>query len=122
MGFSVGNYAKIKEVKEVKENYTVVKLSFSKKNKATNEYETNFIGVARFVGNAHLQKPMVDQKIKITSCDVTNCYTKDGQMVFPERPQYVVFGYELQEGNGNASQPIKVEQALPIADDDDLPF
>lgn len=120
MGFSVGNYAKIKEVKEVKDNYSVVKLSFSKKNKATNEYETNFIGVARFIGNAHLQKPMVDQKIKITACDVTNCYYKDGQMVFPERPQYVVFGYELQDGT--APQPISVEQVRAIADDDDLPF
>lgn len=122
MGFSVGNYAKIKEVKEIKENYSVVKLSFSKKNKATNQYETNFVGVARFVGNAHLQKPMVDQKIKITACDVTNCYIKDGQVVFPDKPQYVVFGYELQDSNGNTPQPIRVEQAMAIADDDDLPF
>lgn len=122
MGFSVGNYAKIKEVKEVKENYTVAKLSFSKKNKATNEYETNFIGVARFVGNAHLQKPMVDQKIKITACDVTNCYVKDGKVEFPERPQYVVFSYELQDSNGTTPQPIRVEQVMAIANDDDLPF
>ena len=122
MGFSVGNYAKIKEVKEVKENYTVAKLSFSKKNKATNEYEPNFIGVARFVGNAHLQKPMVDQKIKITACDVTNCYVKDGKVEFPERPQYVVFSYELQDSNGTTPQPIRVEQVMAIANDDDLPF
>ncbi len=120
MGFSVGNYAKIKEIKETKDTYTVAKISFSKKNKATNEYETNFIGVARFVGDAHKQRPMVDQKIKITACDVTNCYVKDGKIEFPERPQYVVFGYELQDGV--APTQVRVESAPALADDDFLPF
>ena len=45
--------------------------------------------------------PMKDQRIKITSCDVTNCYKdKDGNLQFTKNPQYVVFGYELQESQG----------------------
>lgn len=122
MGFAVGQYAKIKEVKEVKEKYSVVKLSFSKKNKTTNQYETDFIAFASFVGDAHLQRPMENQRIKITACDVANCYVKDDKIEFLKNPRYVVYGYELQDSNGTAPQPIKVEQAMAIADDDDLPF
>ena len=103
MGFSQGSFAKIKEVVEKQPNYTVCKVTITKKNKLTNEYELQFSAHCRFVGNAHKSVPMKDQRIKITSCDVTNCYKdKDGKLQFSKNPQYVVFGYELQESN-NAS-------------------
>ena len=105
MGFSAGNYAKIKEVVEKHDNYSVCKITVTKKNKLTNQYELQFSAHCRFVGNAHKSVPMADQRIKITSCDVTNCYTdKDGKLQFSKNPQYVVFGYELQESQG-ASAP-----------------
>jgi hypothetical protein len=106
MGFCTNAYAKIKEVVEKHDNYTVCKVTITKKNKLTNEYELQFSAHCRFVGNAHKSVPMKDQRIKITSCDVTNCYKdKDGNLQFTKNPQYVVFGYELQESQG-ASAPM----------------
>ena len=129
MGFSQGSFAKIKEVVEKHDNYSVCKITVTKKNKLTNEYELQFSAHCRFVGNAHKSVPMKDQRIKITSCDVTNCYKdKDGKLQFTKNPQYVVFGYELQESQG-ASAPMPynpyddgVNFEDLSSDNSDLPF
>lgn len=129
MGFGVNSYAKIKEVVEKHDNYSVCKITVTKKNKLTNEYELQFSAHCRFVGNAHKSVPMKDQRIKITSCDVTNCYKdKDGNLQFTKNPQYVVFGYELQESQG-ASAPMPynpydngVNFEDLSSDDSSLPF
>ena len=129
MGFCTNAYAKIKEVVEKQTNYTVCKVTITRKNKLTNEYELQFSAHCRFVGNAHKSVPMADQRIKITSCDVTNCYKdKDGNLQFTKNPQYVVFGYELQESQG-ASAPMPYnpyDNGVNFEDlsssDSDLPF
>ena len=129
MGFSANNYAKIKEVVEKHDNYSVCKITVTKKNRLTNQYELQFSAMCRFVGNAHKSVPMADQRIKITSCDVTNCYTdKDGKLQFSKNPQYVVFGYELQESKGaSANVPFNpYDNGVTFEDlsssDSDLPF
>ena len=129
MGFGVNCYAKIKEVVEKHDNYSVCKITVTKKNKLTNEYELQFSAHCRFVGNAHKSVPMKDQRIKITSCDVTNCYKdKDGNLQFTKNPQYVVFGYELQESQGaSANVPYNpydngVNFEDLSSDDSSLPF
>ena len=128
MGFGVNCYAKIKEVVEKHDNYSVCKITVTKKNKLTNEYELQFSAHCRFVGNAHKSVPMKDQRIKITSCDVTNCYKdKDGNLQFTKNPQYVIFGYELQESNGtSAPQFNPYDNGVNFEDlssnSDDLPF
>lgn len=114
---SVNCYAKIKSV-EVKENYSVCKISISKKNKQSGKYETDFVGKVSFVGNAHNQRPLSDQRIKITSFGVSNCYTKDDKLEFLQSPKFVVFGYELQDNNG-ATQPAPT---FELNNDDILPF
>lgn len=129
MGFSQGSFAKIKEVVEKHDNYSVCKITVTKKNKLTNEYELQFSAHCRFVGNAHKSVPMKDQRIKITLCDVTNCYKdKDGNLQFTKNPQYVVFAYELQESQG-ASAPMPYnpyDNGVNFEDlssnSDDLPF
>lgn len=129
MGFGVNCFAKIKEVVEKHDNYSVCKITVTKKNKLTNEYELQFSAHCRFVGNAHKSVPMADQRIKITSCDVTNCYKdKDGNLQFTKNPQYVVFGYELQESQGaSANVPFNpydngVNFEDLSSDSSDLPF
>ena len=129
MGFGVNCYAKIKEVVEKHDNYSVCKITVTKKNKLTNEYELQFSAHCRFVGDAHKSVPMKDQRIKITSCDVTNCYKdKDGNLQFTKNPQYVVFGYELQESQGaSANVPFNpYDNGVNFEDlsssDSDLPF
>ena len=129
MGFSNGSYCKIKEVVEKHDNYSVCKITVTKKNKLTNEYELQFSAHCRFVGNAHKSVPLKDQRIKITSCDVTNCYKdKDGKLQFTKNPQYVVFGYELQESQGASAPQFHnpYDNGINFEDlsssDSDLPF
>lgn len=129
MGFGVNCYAKIKEVVEKHDNYSVCKITVTKKNKLTNEYELQFSAHCRFVGNAHKSVPMKGQRIKITSCDVTNCYKdKDGNLQFTKNPQYVVFGYELQESQGASANVTynPYDNGVNFEDlssnSDDLPF
>lgn len=129
MGFSAGNYAKIKEVVDKKDNYTTCKVTISKKNKQTNSYELTFSGFVKFVGKAHKSVPIADQRIKLVSCDVTNCYTtQDGGIGYNKNPQFVCFEYELQESQGASaptpqfggySNPIAFEE---LSVDSDLPF
>ena len=118
--FGTNSCAKIKEVVEKKDNYTVCKISITRKNKQTNQYETTFMGNVRFCGQAHLQVPKADQRIKITSCGVTNCYTKDGKLEFNKTPNYVIFAYELQADNATTTE----KPALYTMEDDDglIPF
>jgi hypothetical protein len=116
--FSVNSYAKIKEVED-KGNYSICKISTSKKNRETNKYETDFVGKVRFVGQAHLQRPLSNQRIKITSCGVANCYTKDDKLEFPKSPTYTVFAYELQDDNGASSSD---RPFLEEIDSNQLPF
>ena len=56
--FSVNSYAKIKEVED-KGNYSVCKISISKKNKQSGKYETDFVARcvswATLIINAHWQ-------------------------------------------------------------------
>lgn len=116
--FGNGSYAKIKNV-ENKGNYSVCKISTSKKNKETDKYETDFVANVRFVGQSHLQRPMSNQRIKITSCGVTNCYTKDDKLEFPKAPSYIVFAYELQDDNNGASSIPQLDLSV---EEDTLPF
>lgn len=117
--FGNNSYAKIKSV-ENKENYSVCKISISKKNKTTNAYETDFVAKVRFVGQAHLQRPMDGQRIKIISCGVSNCYTKDDKLEFLQSPTYVVFSYELQVDNNTT--PVERPTLDLNIDDTQLPF
>lgn len=119
--FSVNSYAKIKSITETKEKYTIAKISISQKNKMTNKYETDFIANVRFVGNAHLQRPMEGQRIKILNCGVSNCYTKDEKLEFPKNPIYTVFGYELADSN--SASPIQTDTVTSFeVDGETLPF
>ena len=129
MGFCTNAYAKIKEVVEKQPNYTVCKVTITKKNKMTNEYELQFSGICKFIGNAHKSVPLADQRIKITSCDVTNCYKdKDGNLQFNKNPQYLIFGYELQESINGSTPPTynPYDNGVNFEDlsssDSDLPF
>lgn len=116
--FSENSYAKIKEVED-KGNYSICKISISKKNRTTQKYETDFIAKVRFVGTAHLQRPMADQRIKITSCGVSNCYVKNDKLEFMKIPTYTIFSYELQEDVENSNN---LRPELEEIDDSQLPF
>lgn len=115
--FSNECYAKIKKV-EKQEKVTICQISTS--TKKNDKYECDFIGYCRFVGNAHNNEPVVGQRIKIISCGVSNCYSKDNNLNFLKNPNYIVFDYILLDDSDKGTK--KSELLADLENIDGLPF
>lgn len=122
MGFRNGAYAKIWN-SEDKGKYSVVELSTSKKNKETDEYETDFSSkFVRFIGAAHeaLKKLGDRTRVKLGSVEVTNSYNKDTKKGYTNFLVYSID--EDEEKKNDAPTPPKKEEFVPDNDSDELPF
>ena len=134
MGFRVGSYAKVWSVKPVSEKVTELRISISKKNKDTDEYEQEFGGYVRCVGAkcaADAAALGEGASIKLGDVDVTRRWDKDAQK---EYINYTVFSFEPDDGQQRGAgekQPARAakpkaspsEPAAPEGDsDDELPF
>ena len=136
MGFRQDAYARVWSV-DNKGNYSMARISISRRDKNTNTYTTDFQdGYVRLVGQAHntLKEMQIDEKkgvsIKISSCEVTNVYTSpDGKVSYT--PHYTIFGLELQDGNksgenvtANSAQKSGSDgfMSVPDSSDEELPF
>ncbi len=114
MGFRVDAYAKVWEVND-KGNYSEARISISKKNKQTNQYETDFQSRVRLVGQAHNCRVKANDRIKIKSCDVSTRYNKETKVTYTN---YVIFELETDD-----EQPkVMSMEELPTVTDIDLPF
>lgn len=135
-----GGFARIWSIED-KGNYSIAKVSTSKKRK-DGSYETDFQdGFVRLIGAAHemAQTLNVTEKgiaIQIVSCEVTTPYnaeTKKGYV------NYAIFAFDIPDGNdgGNITNTkfsrkstaktskVKIKKEEPVDDDtgeDDLPF
>lgn len=124
MGLRISDtYAKLWNI-DMKEKYSVVELSVSRKNK-DGKYETDFsYKFVRFVGTAHqkLQGMTGDERIKILSGDISNHYDKEKNTTYTN---YVVFDFEVMsqkqqpEANNDASQGFV---NIPNGIDNEIPF
>lgn len=125
MGFRNGAFCTIWEVKEGKGNYSDVRISISKKNKQTNEYETDFNGFVRFIGDASKKVKSYKEKdrVKLGDCEVTNHYDKEKKITYTN---FAVFSFEDPESNGaSGSTPNGNDGSMNIPDDvndSGLPF
>ena len=132
MGFRQGCYASVWSTELSKTgNTTRVRLSVSRKNKMTGEYEQDFSGFCTFIGNAHKMAAALKERdrIKILECDVSTTYDKEKKV---EYVNYKVFDFEMADGgkpnvDAITAQPTKKTAALlegdtGVEDDDDIPF
>lgn len=123
MGLRISDtYAKIWNI-DRKEKYSVVELSVSKKNRTTDQYETDFSSkFVRFVGNAHQQliNMQGNERIKIKSGDVSNHYDKEKRVTYTN---YVVFDFELADGS-QAKPQTDPDGFMTVPDgvSDEMPF
>lgn len=128
MGFGTGKFAHIWKL-ENKGNYHVAQMSTSKKNKETDQYETDWQNsFVRLVGTAHAQADSLDitKNVKIGACEVTNKYDKEKNVTYTN---YVIFGFEdvdnSKQGNSNAQKAEKKDDGfmnIPDNADEELPF
>lgn len=125
MGFRNGAYATVWETKPGNGNWTDVRLSISRKNR-DGEYETDFSGFVRFIGDAHTGAAYLGEKsrIKIGECDVTNRYDKEKKVTYTN---FAVFSFEDADGGNAATQPPASTDEngfmnIPDGIDEELPF
>ena len=94
MGFRSGSYAHVWEVTPMNATCTKIRISISRKNKETGEYEQDFSGYAIVIGTAASQKALSltkDSRIKIGDCDVSTRYDKEKGVQYTN---FKIFNFE----------------------------
>ena len=129
MGFRAGAYAKVWDVKPRSDTMTSLRISISKKNKETGEYEQEFGGYVAAVGSAVAAKAaklQVGDRIKLGDVDSCNKYNKEQQKEY--RNDYI-YSFEMADNNFAPAANTYVPQSPgsgeiepPDEEDFDLPF
>jgi len=125
MGFRKESYATVWSVEAVSDTLTKARISISRKNKQTGEYETDFSGFVSFVGTAAAKKASLlkeKDRIRLGDVDVTNKYDKEKNVTYTN---FKVFSFECQDENESTSTPAEggtnnVDEGE--VDDSRLPF
>lgn len=126
MGFRTGAYAKVWKVEPFSDTSTKLRLSVSRKNKQTGEYEQDFSGFANAVGTAAAKKAAClkeGDRIKLGDVDVTTKYDKAKDITYVN---YKIFSFEVDGSEGAAPKANNTEPQPAVdsgeVDDARLPF
>lgn len=127
MGFRDGAYATVWEINPTSQGCTKVKLSISKKNRETGEYETEFSNWCLFLqtGTAAKAARLKERdRIKLNSVDVSNSYDKEKNRTYYN---FKVWNFEMAEeqqtNNADTADPQPtVDEGEPENEQDGLPF
>lgn len=124
MGFRKDSYATVWSVEAKTPSVTKVRISISKKNKQTGEYEQDFSGFVNFCGTAASNALKLHEKdrIKLGDVDVTTWYNKEKKI---EYTNYACFSFDMADSTfQQQTQPD--DQNDPSADDvlsdESIPF
>lgn len=121
MGFKKGAFATVWQV-DKQERYTKVRISTSRKNRESGEYEQDFSGYCSFVGEAHKLGAGLSQKdrIRLGDCEVTTKYNKENGQTFTN---FTVFSFEIPDDSNRGTQvATRPDNGEVDVDDDGLPF
>lgn len=125
MGFRSNSYAKVWSVEPISDVNTKLRISISRKNRQTNEYEQDFSGFVSCIGTATAKRAASlkeGDKIKLGDVDVSTRYDKDKGVQYTN---FKVFSFEIDNGTPTA----KTDRTDPQpdvdggeVDDSNLPF
>lgn len=127
MGFRTGAYAKVWEVTPMSDTSTKVRMSVSRKNKQSGEYEQDFSGFVLAIGTAAAHKAAglkQGDRIKLGDVDVSTKYDREKKVTYTN---FRMFSFEVENGSNSSGgsgastdpQPAVDEGEL---DDNRLPF
>lgn len=94
MGFRTGAYATVWEVRGISDTMTRCRVSISKKNRTTGQYEQDFGGYITFIGSAAANKALKlkeKDRIKLGDVDVDNKYVKEKDITYTN---FKVFSFD----------------------------
>ena len=135
MGFRSNYFATVWSVENMGK-FTKVRLSTSRKNRDTGEYEQDFSGFCSFVTNAHAKASKLRERdrIQLGDVDVTTVYDKERGREFVN---YTVFDFEFEadvkSSGSDSRRPAPASKRAPAAppvdnpvegetDEEELPF
>lgn len=123
MGFRTGAYATIWSTEPISDTVTKCRISISRKNKSTGEYETEFGGFVSFLGTVAAKKALKlkeKDRIKIADCDVKTHYDKAKNMTYYN---FNIFSFETGAEEKKSKQTDYTENPVEDSDvSDNLPF
>ena len=125
MGFRTGAYAKVWEATPKSDTSTMLRISVSRKNKQTGEYEQDFSGYVLCIGSVaarNASKLKEGAKIKLGDCDVTTKYDAQKKIQYTN---FRLFSFETEENSGSAPKDSTAPQPTVDEgemDDSRLPF
>lgn len=120
MGFRSGSYATIWSVDPVSDVQTKARISVSRKNKQSGEYETEFSGFVSFFGTAAAKKAAClkeKDRIKIGDCDVKTHYDKEKNITYYN---FNIFSFEVQDNNAGGNTTTSTKDVVPDVDDGEI--
>lgn len=132
MGFRTGAFAKVWEVTPMSDTSTKLRISVSRKNKQTDQYEQDFSGFVLCIGTATAAKAAKlkeGARIKLGDCDVSTKYDAERHTSYTN---FKVFSFDV-DGEQEEAKPKPKPKAAPVdavpdavddgeIDDSKLPF
>lgn len=125
MGFRTGAYAKVWEVTPMSDTSTKLRISVSRKNKQSGEYEQDFSGFVLCIGSAAARNALKlkeGARIKLGDCDVTTKYDAQKKITYTN---FKLFSFEEEDSGGSTTQDNTAPQPTVDegeVDDSRLPF
>ena len=124
MGFRTGAFAKIWEVTPMSDTSTKLRMSVSRKNKQSGEYEQDFSGFVLAIGTAAAKKAAClkeGDKIKLGDVDVSTKYDKEKKITYTN---FKMFSFEVDGGSDSSGDTTDPQPSVDEGEIDDsrLPF
>ena len=124
MGFRKDAYATVWEVSGVSPTMTKGRISISRKDRNTGQYETDFSGFVSFIGSVAASRALglkEKDRIKLGDIDVSTKYDREQNK---EYVNYKVFSFENADEvvHTPAPEPAVEQGDSEPADDSELPF
>lgn len=116
MGFRTNAFATVWEVTPKSDVCTDIRLSVSKKNKETGEYDVDFSGFVRVIGKDAAKKAAnlkEKDKIRLGDVDVSTNYDKEKKVTYTN---YKMFSFDNVDSNFNS----KPNDGYKAVDDGDI--